>query len=302
MKRRIARYPWIADNLIGIAFVFSALYWIIESVVHAYVFHDSGIVEQVLFPSAREIWIRSLTGFYLILSGALVQHIINKRKTVERSHAEAHAELKSVLDSASWISIIATDADGIIVVFNTGAERMLGYAAEEMIGKRTPEVFHLKSEVEAHGKELSREFGRPIEGFEVFVARPKVRGYEEREWTYIRKDGSHLTVNLVVTVVRDEAGEIIGRVGIAQDISERKRTREALMHSEELLRATVESTADGILVVNEKGEVTHSNARFAQMWNIPQELIAARDDNKLLEYVLGQLEEPQSCMSKFQEL
>lgn len=85
-------------------------------------------------------------------------------------------------------------------------------------------------------------------------------------------------------------------------ITERKKAEEALRESEELLRATVESTADGILVVDEKGQVTHTNKRFAQLWQIPDELIRIREDEKLLDFVLGQLKEPEVFLSKVQAL
>jgi len=85
-------------------------------------------------------------------------------------------------------------------------------------------------------------------------------------------------------------------------ITERKKAEEALREGEELLRATVESTADGILVVDEKGQVTHTNKRFAQMWQIPDELIRIREDKKLLDFVLGQLKKPEVFLSKVQAL
>jgi len=85
-------------------------------------------------------------------------------------------------------------------------------------------------------------------------------------------------------------------------ITERKKAEIALREGEELLRATVESTADGILVVDEKGRVTHTNKRFAQMWQIPDELIRTREDKKLLDFVLGQLKEPEVFLSKVQVL
>jgi PAS domain S-box-containing protein len=85
-------------------------------------------------------------------------------------------------------------------------------------------------------------------------------------------------------------------------ITERKKAERSLREGEELLRATVESTADGILVVDEKGQVTHTNKRYAQMWQIPDELIRAREDKKLLDFVLDQLKEPEVFLSKVQVL
>ena len=158
---------------------------------------------------------------------------ITERKQSEENVRESQASLQSVLDSASQVSIIATDQDGLITVFNTGAERMLGYTADEMIGKMTPAIIHLESEAIARGKELSEEYGRPVEGFEVFVLKAKEGGYEEREWTYVRKDGTELQVNLGVTSIRNEAGEITGLLGVGLDITERKQAEELLREGEE---------------------------------------------------------------------
>ncbi len=141
---------------------------------------------------------------------------------------EGEARLQNVLDSASQISIIATDRDGLITLFNAGAERMLSYTADEMVGRKTPATIHLESEVVAHGKELSEEYGRPVEGFEVFTLKANEDGYEEREWTYVRKDGTELQVNLGVTSIHGETGEITGLLGVGLDISERKRAEDEL--------------------------------------------------------------------------
>ena len=83
---------------------------------------------------------------------------------------------------------------------------------------------------------------------------------------------------------------------------EQNSLERALRENEELLKATIESTADGILVVDKNEKISHVNNRFAQMWNIPNELIETRDDNKLLDYVLDQLLYPKEFLSKVQEL
>jgi PAS domain S-box-containing protein len=85
-------------------------------------------------------------------------------------------------------------------------------------------------------------------------------------------------------------------------ITEHKHVEKALRESQDLLRATIESTADGILVVDEKGQVTHANKRFAQMWQIPDELIQTKDDGKLLDFVLDQLNDPEAFLLKVKTL
>ncbi len=125
--------------------------------------------------------------------------------TDHQAAADAAVKMQAVLDSATQVSIIATDLDGLITVFNSGAERMLGHRAKDLIGRQTPEIIHRESEVEARGQELTQQHGRSIQGFDVFVNQAWQGNHEEREWTYVRKDGTFLSVNLVVTAVTDSA-------------------------------------------------------------------------------------------------
>lgn len=130
---------------------------------------------------------------------------------------------QAILDSAN-ASIISTDIDGTIQTFNRGAERLLGYRAYEVVGKVSPAPFHDKDEVVQRAAELSEELGHAIEpGFEVFVAKARLGFADEREWTYIRKDGTRFPVLLSVTAVRDSNGEIAGFLGVGTDLTERKK-------------------------------------------------------------------------------
>jgi len=87
-----------------------------------------------------------------------------------------------------------------------------------------------------------------------------------------------------------------------QEIAERKRVEDALRESGTLLRSTLESIEDGILVVNEKGKITHSNARFSEMWRVPKKIMAAKNSNALLEFVKNQLKNPKEFLAKVGKL
>ena len=130
---------------------------------------------------------------------------------------------QAILDSANY-TIISTTTDGIITAFNRTAERWLGYAAAEVVGKATPIIIHDRREVEGRSQELTRELGVKIEpGFEVFVAKARRGEPDEREWTYIRKDGSRFPVRLSVTALRGDRNEITGFLGIGSDLTEAKQ-------------------------------------------------------------------------------
>ena len=154
---------------------------------------------------------------------------------------EARAFLQAVLDSATGVTIIATDTQGLISLFNTGAERLLGYRAEEVIGRHSPALFHLGDEVQQRGHMLSAEQGRSISGFEVFVHRARSGEPETRQWTYVCKDGSQRRVNLTVSAMFDEAGQISGFLGIASDITDLQQATRALQKSERRFRNLVSS-------------------------------------------------------------
>ncbi len=130
----------------------------------------------------------------------------------------ARDRLQAVLDAAQEVAIIATDMAGRIALFNRGAERMLGYAEAELLG-RSPACLHAPEEVTARAVELSRLRGTLVEGFETFVLLARELGSETREWTYLRKDGRRLWVSLSVTHVRGRDGQPIGYLGVARDIS-----------------------------------------------------------------------------------
>jgi len=158
--------------------------------------------------------------------GQLVKARKNREAQLESEAALANtsALLADVLNAASEVGIIAANAEGLITVFNRGAERLLGYSADEVIGKQSPALFHVAEEVIARGIELSAATGHAVTGFRTFIEIPEQQGAERREWTYVRKTGEKIAVSSVVTPIRAPgSGEITGYLGIANDISERQR-------------------------------------------------------------------------------
>ncbi len=133
---------------------------------------------------------------------------------------------QAILQNASS-AFITVGLDGIITHFNPEAEQMLGYRADEVVGQLTPVIFHDPNEVAVRAAQLSEEIGRPVEpGLEVFTWTPRERRSETREWTYIRKDGSRLPVLLSISVMHGADGAINGYVGVARDLTERKKFEE----------------------------------------------------------------------------
>ena len=158
---------------------------------------------------------------------------------------------QAIFDVANY-SIISTDINGTIRSFNNAATKMLGYSADELIGKFTPALFHDKEEVTKRAKTLSIELGKSIEpGFEVFVAKARMGITEELEWVYTHKDGSRIPVLLSVSALKDEAGVINGFLGISFDITEKKQIKRALQEEEERYRLLFERAGDSIFLMRE---------------------------------------------------
>jgi PAS domain S-box-containing protein len=159
------------------------------------------------------------------------------RKQAEEALLKAGALQRAIFNSANFSSI-ATDAHGVIQIFNVGAERMLGYTAADVMNKVTPADISDPHEVVARAAALSLEFGTPITpGFEALVFKAS-RGIEDiYELTYCRKDGSRFPAVVSVTALRDAQQSIIGYLLIGTDNSARKRAEEALLRSEMLANA-----------------------------------------------------------------
>jgi PAS domain S-box-containing protein len=159
----------------------------------------------------------------------------------------------TLLDSAA-AGIISTDPAGTVTSFNPAAERLLGYSADEVIGKLTPAHWHDAGEMVRHALQLSKELGAEIApGFDVFVARLRHQRTEEREWTCIRKDGTRLPVLLSATALRGESGQITGFLGLINDLTERKKAEAALREKTEELDRYFTHTLDLLCIADMEG-------------------------------------------------
>lgn len=158
--------------------------------------------------------------------------------------AESSERNNAIMSSARHL-VIAIDTEGIVTVFNHAAEVALGYSAEEVVGKQTPALWHSVDEIVKRAEELSKELGRTIEpGFEVFIVNLREGRIEDREWTFTRKDGTSFPASLIGTVMRNNQNEIIGYLGILEDITERKKVeQERQIYVEKLAQSNKELDA-----------------------------------------------------------
>ncbi|SER84300.1 PAS domain S-box-containing protein [Azotobacter beijerinckii] len=220
---------------------------------------------------------------------AAESRILELNSSLEAQVVERTVELRqinlllgSVLQSASEVSIIATDLDGTIRVFNRGAERLLGYRADEMVGQCTPMLIHDCSEVAARGAELGAEIDKPVEGFRVFVCKPEVEGSETREWTYVRKDGTRFPVSLVVTTMCDENGQNLGYLGIAVDITERKAAERELAASLATTQGILDTAINPIITIDARGTVRSFNPAGERVFGYRREEVVGHNVKMLM--------------------
>ena len=166
----------------------------------------------------------------------------------------------------------------------------------EIVGFSREEILRMKVDDLTHPEDVqtSREFLERIRAGELDEYRIEKR--------YLRKDGSAIWVHLTVSTVRSVNRDPLYLVAFIDDITERRNAQREASRSFSLLRATLESTADGILVVDLNGKILNFNQKMADMWEIPPEIFASGDDQRAIGAALEKLVHPDDFMSKVMEL
>jgi PAS domain S-box-containing protein len=202
--------------------------------------------------------------------GAIIGYLLigtdnTARKRAEEDLLNAGALQRAIFNSANF-SKIATDASGVIQIFNVGAQRMLGYTADEVMNKITPADISDPQEIIARAEALSEELKTPITpGFEALVFKAS-RGIEDiYELTYIRKDGSRFPAVVSVTALRDAEGVIIGYLLIGTDNTARKRAEEALLKAGALQSAIFNSANFSSIATDSNGVIQIFNVGAERM-------------------------------------
>jgi PAS domain S-box-containing protein len=208
---------------------------------------------------------------------------ITERKQAEEALLQAGSLESAILNSANF-SCIATDAKGVIQIFNVGAERMLGYTTAEVVNTITPAAFHDPQEVIAHATALSLEFATPIApGFEALVFKA-ARGIKDvYELTKVRKDGSRFPAVVSVTALRDARDGIIGYLLIGTDNTaqkqveeERKKFEQRLRDQQFYTRSLIESNIDALITTDPLGTISDVNKQMETLTGCTRdELIGA---------------------------
>jgi PAS domain S-box-containing protein len=217
-----------------------------------------------------------------------------KIREAEEALLDSEEKFRAISESAGDATI-SIDTEGRIVFWNRAAETIFGYSSNETIGKPMtlimPERF-----IDSHLKRLAGWLSLQLPALGKTI-----------EMVGSRKDGNEFPLEASFSTWKVKGKTFLTIV--TRDITKQKQAWEALKHAEEeakstlsLLSATLESTADGIVVVNTEGKMVTFNRKFAEMWRIPDEIVATRDGNQTLAFIVDQLKEPEKFLASVREL
>jgi PAS domain S-box-containing protein len=213
-------------------------------------------------------------------------HRLSALTAVMRERTSSEADRFRMLLAGSPEGIWRIDAKGYTTEANRFMAEMLGYVPEEILGKHVSELVAPGAVATTQSALAEALRGEPA----------------QLEIPMIRRDGESVHVLATTHPIVDAAGRFVETFAILRDISARHHVETERHQALSLLEAALESTADGILIVNAEGKIVRFNERFARMWRIPAEILRERDDARAIEFVLAQLEEPEQFLSKVRKL
>jgi len=234
-------------------------------------------------------------GGFVMAEKLTYDELVQRVKTLENEAAE-HRKAEEGLreDEKRYRLLVEKMSDGLAIFdensLNTYANgrfcQMLGYSSDDILGRPVTDF------LDESGKKIVEE--------QIGERKKGKSGYYELEWT--RKDGEKISTIVSPSPILDDEDKYEGAFAVVIDISELKKTQKELRKSLSLFSATLDSTADGILVVDREGKVVSFNKKFVEMWRIPDSIIEARESDQALASVLDQLEDPESFLKKVRAL
>lgn len=243
---------------------------------------------MLIEPGAYSATMGAMTAIYaLVISAAAIrlsEHITENivlrmqaseqqraQERSERALAQANHRLRDFIDAADHVAIIALDVGGMISMMNRGAEKMLGYAEQELAGKLTMELLLDADELQDMAGELSTE-GRQLFGLDALLQYSRATGTLRHECTFVGKNDQRVLVDLVLTPTRVDADTVTGFLATAIDISERKRAAEALIRMNQRFVLAAHSGGMGIWDWDVVSDTLTWDARTYEIYGAPRDL------------------------------
>ncbi len=213
----------------------------------------------------------------------IIARNITRSKKIEQELRQNEEKYRLLFDNEKDAILLIDTETSRLIDANTAAVHLYGFSKEEL----------LKMHITELSAEADAMCGTAIKGNESNTKAIPLTWHR-------KKDGTTFPVEISCGLFEWSEFKVV--CAIVRDITERHTMEHALRESEALHRATIDSTADGILVVDQTGKITHANDLFTQMWRIPQDLIETRDNIRLLEYVADQLPDPQAFLSEVESV
>ena len=208
------------------------------------------------------------------------------RQLAEENLRRSEEKFHLLFDQAP-LGYQSLDEAGRILEVNQTWLDLMGYPREEVLGR------WFGAFLRPGDQDLFRE------GFTRFKNDEEVSDFE---WEMVRQDGATIVTSFNGRVIRDEQGKFLRTHCLFEDITARRQAERELKKSLSLLHSTLESTADGILVVDRQGKIVRYNSKFMSLWRLPGSVMATGDDRQALAFVLDQLQSPEAFLAKVQEL
>ena len=205
-----------------------------------------------------------------------------RRRAREREEARSFRDVMGSPHEGVW----RVDPRGTTLEANACMARMLGFDPEELIGRSCFDFVPPE-----WAERASQAWARVLAGESLRM-----------DFCLRRRDGGEVYVVVANHVERDARGRVTGVLGLFVDVSERRRAEAEAREAASLLEAALESTADGLLIVDRAGRIVRFNERFGRMWRIPQDILASRDDGRAIGFVLSQLKDPGAFEAKIRQL
>ena len=193
----------------------------------------------------------------------------NPQPELKETRTQLHQSEKlaqALLDAVTDISIIVTDPQGLITAFNAGAQELLGYTTQEMVGHQTPMAFLLESEVDQRCQELSRELGRPVDKFEIFMSQARADHVGPRCWTHVRKDGTHLQLRLSMIEITDDDANVAGYLGVGANVTQHKQVATQVKELKQQMEFILGATNTGLDIIDADFNIRYIDPEWAKVY------------------------------------
>jgi two-component system, cell cycle sensor histidine kinase and response regulator CckA len=209
-------------------------------------------------------------------------------KMAEQALQESEKKYRDIFDN-SLDGIFQSSPEGKFISVNKAMARMFGVETPE-------EMLSIISDIPY---QLYANPARRKEMVKVMMRDGSVNNFEVE---FLNKDGQKIWVSLNARAVKDEAGNLLRYEGTIKDISKRKRAEEELHNIQVMQKATLESTADGIIVTDLEGNIRLTNRRFAEIWHFPPEIIQAGHTRALMRYAWKDMEDPEDFLQRARKI